>query len=208
METLKEPFNILVAKYTERPAFAERLWNELELAYMHSSRRYHNLSHLERMLGELSAVKEQVKNWDAILFALFYHDVVYDPSGNDNEEQSAALAKKRMREIGVMPYTIENCKIAILATKQHFSSDDPDLGYFLDADLSVLGADWDTYYRYLLSIREEYHMYPDDLYIIGRKKILQNFLNMLSIFKTRYFSDRLEQQARENITLEIQLLDA
>ena len=134
MESLTETFNILVAKYTERPAIADRLWKELELAYTHISRRYHNLSHLERMLGELSAVKDRIKNRDAILFALFYHDVVYDPSGNDNEEKSAALAKKRMREIGVMPYTIENCKIAILATKQHFSSDDPDLGYFLDAD--------------------------------------------------------------------------
>lgn len=208
MESLKETFNILVAKYTERPAFAERLWNELELAYTQISRKYHNLSHLERMLGQLSAVKGQIKNWDAILFALFYHDAVYEPSGNDNEEQSAALARKRMREIGVMPYTIENCKIAILATKQHFSSDEPDLGYFLDADLSVLGADWDTYYQYLLQIREEYQQYPDELYISGRKKILENFLSMPSIFKTGYFAKRFEQQARENISLEIQLLEA
>jgi predicted metal-dependent HD superfamily phosphohydrolase len=40
----------------------------------------------------------------------------------------------------------------------------------LDADLSILGKDLDTYLAYTKMIRKEYSIYPDFLYKPGRKK--------------------------------------
>ena len=133
------------------------------------------------------------------MFALFYHDVVYNPLSKENEENSAGLARKRLREIGVMPYTIENCGRIILATKDHQQQENTDANYFLDADLSILGADWDPYHCYLLNIRTEYAVYPDEVYIPGRERVLESFLTMPSIFKTQYFYHRFLQQAKNNI---------
>jgi len=203
---LSQAFQVLVAKYSDRPGLAERLWKELELTYSASERFYHNLDHLRHLFAELEVVKAKIKNWDAQLFALFYHDAVYIPTNATNEEDSAGLARKRLREIGVMPYTIDQCVDIILATKNHSAQDNEEINYFLDADLSILGTDWPAYYNYSLSIREEYAVYPDNVYIPGRIKVLEHFLDMTAIFKTDFFTQRYEFKAMENLNRELRLL--
>jgi predicted metal-dependent HD superfamily phosphohydrolase len=91
-----------------------------------------------------------------------------------------------------------------MATKGHTFSDDPDTNLFTDADLSVLGKPWPTYEAYFKNVRKEYAIYPDFLYKPGRKKVLQHFLTMPRIFKTEYFYDAYESNARENITRELE----
>ena len=49
-------------------------------------------------------------------------------------------------------------------------------------------------------------MYPDMMYKPGRKKLLEHFLAMPHIFKTAFFRERLEVQARENLMRELELL--
>jgi len=86
------------------------------------------------------------------------------------------------------------------------SSDQEDTNYLLDADLSVLGKDFETYLKYTQNIRKEYSIYPDFLYKPGRKKVLKHFLELESIFKTEYFKEKYEARAKENIAKELQLL--
>jgi predicted metal-dependent HD superfamily phosphohydrolase len=93
----------------------------------------------------------------------------------------------------------------ILATKEHQRSDD-ETNLFTDADLSVLGADRETYLLYVQQIRAEYSIYPDILYNPGRKKVLEHFLNMENIFKTNEFRTKYESAARKNLEAEIRLL--
>ncbi len=81
-----------------------------------------------------------------------------------------------------------------------------DINYLLDADLSVLGKDRETYLVYTQMIRKEYSIYPDFLYKPGRKKVLRHFLELENIFKTEYFRDQYETQAKENIETELRLL--
>lgn len=78
--------------------------------------------------------------------------------------------------------------------------------YLLDVDLSVLGKDTQTYLGYTKQIRKEYSIYPDFLYNLGRKKVLQHFLELENIFKTEDFRDKYESQARKNIEFEISIL--
>lgn len=184
-------------------ALAQTLWEEIEQAYGSKKRHYHNLAHLAHLYAQLLDIKPYLKDWDSALFALFYHDIVYQVHKTDNEEQSAALAVKRLQQMDASPQIANKCTALILATKTHLNSTDPDVNFFTDADLSVLGADWEAYADYAQKIRREYALYPDLLYIPGRKKVLKHFLDMERIYKTDFFFERYEKTARENLAREM-----
>jgi predicted metal-dependent HD superfamily phosphohydrolase len=181
------------------------MWNEVEKNYSKSDRHYHNLTHLNSMLTELKLHKDKFNNWDTIIFAIVYHDLVYNTLKSDNEEQSAEVAIKRLTKIAFPEKLITFCGQLILATKKHEPSD-PETNLFTDADLSILGSDPETYKAYSKRIRLEYSIYPDMMYNPGRKKVLTHFLKMDNIYKTNEFSDRYEQNAKTNMQTELDSL--
>jgi predicted metal-dependent HD superfamily phosphohydrolase len=203
---LAKEFAEAVSHYNSNTALAGKLWDEIEKIYTAKKRYYHNQSHLENLLKELTSIKESIEDWDCIIFSIAYHDIVYNTLQKDNEEQSAALAKQRLTEIAFQADRINKCVQQILATKGHTISDNKDTNFFTDADLSILGASWDVYETYFKSIRKEYSYYPDLLYKPGRKKVLQHFLGMGKIFKTDKFFSMYEEQARKNLSAELALL--
>ncbi|MFD1002472.1 hypothetical protein ACFQ21_24320 [Ohtaekwangia kribbensis] len=203
---LAKEFAEAVSHYNSNTALAGKLWDEIEKSYTAKKRYYHNQSHLENLLKELTSIKESIEDWDCIIFSIAYHDIVYNTLQKDNEEQSAALAKQRLTEIAFPADRINKCVQQILATKGHTISDNKDTNFFTDADLSILGASWDVYETYFKSIRKEYSYYPDLLYKPGRKKVLQHFLGMGKIFKTDKFFSMYEEQARKNLSAELALL--
>jgi predicted metal-dependent HD superfamily phosphohydrolase len=204
-DELKTVFLQLLSGYAADQASAQTLWEEIAQAYGSKKRHYHNLAHLAHLYAQLLAVKTLLNDWDCALFALFYHDVVYKVHKTDNEEKSAELAVKQLKQLGAPLEIIDKCQALILATKTHVNSTDPDVNLFTDADLSILGADWEVYADYSQKIRREYAVYPDLLYLPGRKKVLKHFLDMERIFKTDFFFERYEKTARENLTREMNL---
>ena len=68
------------------------------------------------------------------------------------------------------------------------------------------GARDDVYRLYATNIRKEYLHIPDNLYYAGRRKVLENYLEMEHIYKTEYFQDKYEKQSRLNIAAEIKSL--
>lgn len=182
------------------------LWNELNEKYSDKKRHYHNLTHLSDLYAQLQIVKPKLDDWNVILFSLFYHDAIYNATKKDNEERSAALAEKRMKQIGVSNSNIEKCYAQILATKSHNVSGDLDTNYFTDADLSILGKDWQMYNAYCENIRKEYIIYPNFLYRRGRQKVVKHFLEMNRIFKTEEFFELYETKAKDNLNKELNLL--
>jgi predicted metal-dependent HD superfamily phosphohydrolase len=203
---LKDIFIQLIASYTNDNKLANKLWQEIETNYTHKKRYYHTLTHLENLYAQLLQVKQHITNWQTILFTLFYHDAIYNTLKHNNEEQSALLAAKRMTEIGLSSTIIENCKSQILATKSHTFSNDADTNYFTDADLSILGKPWEDYNLYCQNVRKEYSIYPSIIYNPGRKKVLQHFIAMDKIYKTEYFYSKFEEQAKQNLQAELELL--
>lgn len=200
---LDETFISLVVRYGDDHQQGVNLWMELVERYSEAGRYYHNLNHLEHLLSELIPYKHELRDNDAVLFALYYHDAVYNVLSNDNEEKSAALAEERMISLRVPPDRIKACMLHILATKAHIPSEDGDANLFIDADLSILGQCWDTYSTYQKQVRQEYAIFPDTLYNAGRRRVLEHFLAMPSIFKTPPFYDKYEHQARVNIRREL-----
>ncbi|WP_235594451.1 hypothetical protein [Leptospira noguchii] len=118
---------------------------------------------------------------------MYYHDVIYDVSKNDNEEKSASLAEKRLHSISFHEKKISNCKSQILATKAHLQSNDPDTNLFTDADLSISGQDWNIYSKYYKNIRMEYSIYTDEKYYKGRKKNTKLFSEFRENIQNKFF---------------------
>ena len=203
---LKEIFIKLLTKYTDNDQLKNELWIEIEKNYSSKKRHYHTLQHLDNLLSQLTDVKSEIQNWETILFTLFYHDIIYNSTKSDNEEKSAELAENRMKQVSISKDKIELCRKQILATKSHIKSTDSDTNYFTDADLSVLGQNWDTYLLYYKNVRKEYSIYPALVYNFGRKKVLNHFLSMDRIFKTDFFYNKFEAQAKQNLKQEIESL--
>lgn len=181
------------------------LWSEITTAYSENGRYYHTLNHLDHLLKELKPYQNHFQHWNTAVFAIAYHDLIYSVFRNDNEEQSAAMAVKRLQSFGFDAQQTEHCRQLILATKKH-EAGDHDTNLFLDADLSILGASQDNYLLYTNQVRSEYNIYPDLVYKPGRKKVLQHFLSMTRIFKTEPFNTRYETTARINLQWELNRL--
>ena len=179
-------------------------WNELKKAYSHKSRHYHNLTHLEEMIACFQTYKNELQFPDEVLYAIFYHDYVYNSARKDNELKSADFAVKILPDA-----TTINKELVfdlIMATKNHQSKNTEDEKWLIDFDLKILSKDWKDYTTYFQQIRKEYSIYPDFLYNPGRKKALQHFLEHEYIYQTETFRNLYEEQAKMNIQKEINLL--
>jgi len=194
-------------RFTSDKSLGERYWSEISKNYSEKKRHYHNLNHLDNLAGQLLPVKGQIGDWSLIVFAIAYHDIIYNIVKSDNEEQSAAFAGKKLIALNLSEVQKKKCLAQILATKAHQKNEDHDTNLFIDADLSILGAGEKSYDLYTQQIRKEYRLYPDFIYNPGRKKVLLHFLEYQSIFKTDYFREKYEAQAKENLRRELASLD-
>ena len=131
--------------------------------------------------------------------ALWFHDAVYQPFSNTNEEDSAQWAVDWLTKRGAESAEIKRIESRILATKSHGAARNLDRRYMLDIDLSILGASPKVYDEFESNIRREYKRVPKLIFRRKRKAILEGFLTRPNIYITDYFQNRLEQQARVNI---------
>lgn len=204
----KETWNVLVAKYCGDHTITENLFNELMAAYNGTGRHYHNLSHIDHLLRLCSEYHNQLRQADLVKFAAWYHDIVYEPGRSDNESRSAVIALERLKLLGLDTDKAGIVRVFILATKDHnipAITDRSDLEFFLDFDLSILAADQAVYKAYARHVREEYKLYPDQVYNSGRASFLNSTLQKPFIFYTEAFR-AFEGKARENIKWELQKL--
>jgi predicted metal-dependent HD superfamily phosphohydrolase len=200
---IRQTFIQTLGHYSNDKALTEAYWSEIEKAYASNSRHYHNLNHLDFLVHKLAEVQIHLSDWDTVIFSIVYHDVVYHVLKKNNEEKSAALANRRLNEIGYPKEKIDLCIEMILATKRHSLHNNPDINFFTDADLAILGAVEATYQEYVRNVRKEYSIYPDLIYNPGRKNVLNYFLGMEKIFKTETFFLKYEKQARINLKTEL-----
>ena len=207
---LRQDFFSLLHQYTQNAQTVERLWDQVDTAYAAEDRYFHNASHLIQMHLALKEVQAQIDDWNTLLLAVFYHDIVYDVVQyvieNDNEDRSAEEAEKALQTINYPAAKIERCKAHILATKQHQPSADGDTNFLIDADLLVLGQPWEAYKTYMEAIRKEYAVYPDSIYYAGRTHVLKAFLRTERLFKTEHFFRLYEEAARDNMERELEII--
>lgn len=199
---LKLVFTGLLTQYAGAGRVFDSYWKEIVEAYEASERRYHNLHHLLYIYRKLEECPQKPDNRESVLFALFYHDLVYEIPNVDNEKKSAAVAEQRMRGLGVEKHTIDLAKKHILATKEHLESGDADTNLFCDADMAILGDTAGAYDEYCGKVRIEYSVVSDEDFARGRARELNKLLEMPRLFKTEYFFARYEARARLNMNAE------
>lgn len=186
------------------PEQSERIYQELSRLYSSPRRPYHNLSHVNALLELLTPVEQSLQNPEAVQFAVWFHDAIYESSRKDNEERSAELAQSSMKSLEVSPEIIALVDRWILATKTHqIEGLEEDGKLFLDLDLSILGSSEPIYQRYAQAIRKEYWWVPKMIYRRERKKVLENFLRRERIYSTPVMFDARETRARQNIEAEL-----
>ena len=175
------------------------VYERLEAAYW--GRAYHDLRHVEAVLGTFLTIEEDLAPLDEVraILALAYHDAVYDPKASDNEARSAAFMRAELAPLGVEGTDLAEIERLILATKDHAATD-PLAALVIDADLAILAAPPDEYDAYAAAIRQEYVHVPDEAYRIGRTEVLESLLK-----KERLFASTLldEAAARENMRREL-----
>ena len=204
---LEQIFKNLCFNYSDDQKFIENSWTEIDKKYSEKTRYYHNLLHIQNLFEEIEQVKENIKNFEIVSFSVFYHDIIYSATSKSNEEKSADYAAKRLTGLNLNKNDIKTVCNQILATKSHQKSDDSDTNYLLDADLSILGKNFQIYSQYIQKIRKEYSIYPDFVYKPGRKKVLQHFLDLENIYKTEFFREKYEATARKNLIAELENLN-
>ena len=209
IERLKFSWCDLLAKLSADSQSGDCLFSMLINAYGDRNRSYHNLKHIDELLGLLERVKDSSDNFNALGLAAWFHDYIYNPQAADNEIRSAAYARKAMKELNIDSQTIEVVTQIILSTQHHIPLiDGIDNLIFLDVDLGILGSKPERYQQYARSIRQEYNHLSDRDYCQGRTKVLKQFLAKSRIYYTDYFYQQLESQARNNLQAEIELLNS
>lgn len=194
---LENKFKTLCQNFSKDKKYIQKLWLEIESQHLAPSRHYHTLRHLEQIYKEFEGLM-----LTALLeFSIFYHDIIYDTKRNDNEEQSALLAQRRLKSLNVPKELNEKIFQLIIETKSHKASCREN-ELFLDADLSILGSSPKEYQQYSQKVRKEYAIYDEVTYAKGRAKALKIFLEKEKIYESQYFYDKYEKQARDNILIE------
>jgi predicted metal-dependent HD superfamily phosphohydrolase len=169
-------------------------------AYTAPGRHYHNLAHIQDCLAALARVDGLSETeHETLSEAIWWHDVVYDPTRADNEELSAQLAEAHVgpdiaREVGRL----------IRLTRTHEVERSDRLGAILiSIDLSILGAAPVRYDAYAVAIRKEYSHVPESDYRAGRARVLRQFAGRPFIYPDAGFAEMYDRQARENLAREL-----
>ncbi|MBI5565362.1 MAG: N-methyl-D-aspartate receptor NMDAR2C subunit [Chloroflexi bacterium] len=182
------------------------IFEELAQAYHQPHRAYHTLDHIHNCLTQFDLVRHLAQFPDEVEFALWCHDVIYDPHATDNEAQSAAWTARILRQAAVVDEVIARVTGLILATQHHAPFDDPDAVLIVDIDLSILGRPAAEFDRNEAAIRQEYHWVPETAYREARLRVLEAFLMRPSLYQTASFRERHEAQAQANLARSIRHL--
>jgi predicted metal-dependent HD superfamily phosphohydrolase len=201
----------LLESYHIEPQIGALIFQDILTAYSEPHRHYHNLNHLNHMFQELDTYEADSREIDSasrvtneMLWAVWYHDIVYKPGASSNEKKSAIKAKESMLQLNIQQSSIDKVVALIMATKNHqTNTGDISTQVFLDADMAILGSDEDYYLKYRDSVRREHANIPDFLFNRGRKKFLSQTLKQSRIFMSSFFYDKYEQIARKNIDNEL-----
>jgi len=187
------------------------LLNGLKTRYGEPQRHYHSWDHVEALLRHFEDVRAQLNDPGPVLWALYYHDAIYDPKAPDNEEQSADLLREEAAD-HLSPDDLQFACDIITGTKRHELVGDydavrqADMALFLDIDLSILAAPEPVFDTYEANVRKEYAFVPEDVFRAGRASILKNFLERSRIYYSETCFAQWETAARRNLERSIERL--
>jgi len=176
-------------------------------AYRKPSRRYHDVTHLRTVLDTIDVLDKFARDADLVRVAAWFHDAVHDPTRNDNESASAALASTVLDRLDIEEEVLVHVSRLVRVTATHDpASDDRDAQVLCDADLAILGGTPDDYVTYATAVRIEYAHVSDEDFVVGRSAVLQALLDRPRIYRTPTARLQWEDVARANLSREVAFL--
>ncbi len=203
---LANRWDILMSKLSERHKSCYPSVDNIILQYSAPYRKYHNINHLVDMFTIFDGVDHLMEDPNAVELAIFYHDYIYDPLANNNEDCSAGVMITDLRyELG---FGITNHTRDLIMATTHKSTNKlvGDERWIVDLDLAILGFDSPLFDKWGKNIREEYIQIDDESYRNARKDFLLGMLNRDHIYNTQVMRQRYESIAVENISRAIKEL--
>jgi predicted metal-dependent HD superfamily phosphohydrolase len=178
---------------------SEETFNSLMSAYTGKGRHYHSQEHLAACLRHLDSCISQVAKPREVELALWFHDSVYRPFSGGNEQKSADWAASFLSENGATGEEVARVHRLIMVTEHNAPTQTKDESILVDIDLSILGADPQTYDLYERGVRNEFKLVPLFMYNKMRAEVLTSFLERPSIYQNEPFATEREHQAKENL---------
>ncbi len=173
-------------------SFQDRLQDQTQCAhvlkgpilsnYSQPHRAYHSVGHVLSVLDYCEVLYDEEKggDYDAVRLAALFHDIIYDPTRNDNEEKSADLLRSEAGlDKWVSQKDLQLASELIIMTKDHFGAHTYNEKVLSDADLSILSEENRIYDDYGHSIRQEYAHIEDAAFNHGRLAFLKGVLNYI-----------------------------
>lgn len=172
-------------------------------AYGDPARGYHDLRHLDEVLSAVDDLAHRAADPDAVRLAAWFHDAVYDPRSEENEQRSAELAGRELGRLRLAPGRVAEVRRLVLLTRTHDPAPgDADGAVLCDADLAVLASDPDRYRAYTDGVRREYAHVPGGQFAAGRAGVLRALLDLPALYRTPE-GRSWEAVARANVTAEL-----
>jgi predicted metal-dependent HD superfamily phosphohydrolase len=182
------------------------VYQQLLNAYNESHRVYHNLTHIHRCLALFDQVSALFENPDAVELAIWFHDVIYKIEDSQNEQFSANLFMTLTDGLFNNEFR-DTVYQHIMATRHNTSPiTNSDTKLMVDIDLSSFGLPWDEFLNDNKSVRAELNHIPDEDYNRKQMSFQLSLLNQPSFFKSDYFNEHYEAQARSNIAKLFELI--
>ncbi len=157
---------IYIADRLKTSGFSDSVLNR----YQEPHRFYHTTLHLLDVVNQLL----KMEGFDEELFlAAVYHDAVYDPQANDNEERSAKLFLEEAKNTKLSKEEKDRIYQLILDTKTHKASTEKSK-LLIKADLNILEQPLDKLIEYEHQIFKEYQFVDYTIYQPKRIEVLKS----------------------------------
>lgn len=182
---------------------AEDAWREIETRHGEPHRHFHTLDYLAFRLDLLATTEHDTAH---LRLALYYHDIVYDPCGDNNELESARFATDQLTAVGVREKDTSTIYDLIRVTDPQPGPIPTNGDLFSDLSISFLGARPEQYQSFAEARRKELSWLPDSKYKRSRLSEIMTLLDRPAIFQTSEFQDRFGAPARKNLIKEISQL--
>ena len=176
---------------------AEDVYRMLARCYAEPARHYHTLAHVRRCLHHLDQARDAIPEPDAVELALWFHDVIFVPGAQDNEQRSADWFE---RQADGRIRTCDRIREMILATTHSGIATEPDTRFVCDIDLAALGASRSRFRVDGRHLRAERPDLDDRAYDRLERTMLRGLLERPRIYLTDFFYTRCEARARSNLS--------
>lgn len=174
-------------------------FSKLSRSYSERHRAYHTAPHINACLQQLDLAHPLPVRAHELELAIWFHDAIYHPSSQSNEEDSAQWCTTFLDENIIESHIVERIKNLIMATEHNTQPKSLDEFLIADIDLTVLGSDHEVFKEYDSNVRFEYRWVPSLIYRRKRKQVLQGFLDREYIFHLEHYRRYFEDQARANL---------